>query len=59
MKVCEYENIRCPYCGSIDKPLTIDNADVIVIHPLQRKIFLAHVVTCSKCSGVFCLPCEC
>lgn len=62
MKICEYENVRCPYCGSdhlaemglgtakYGVEMTNDGPKVAEVK--------VHAVRCVPCGGMFLVPCE-
>lgn len=50
-KICEYENVYCPYCKSAKVKDEGCQAEI-------RKQN-SHVVVCEKCGGTFAIPCEC
>jgi len=50
MKICEHENMRCPYCGSVKPPLQ-DKKTSVEGRPV-------HEVMCADCLGTFWVTCE-
>ena len=62
MKICEYENVRCPYCGE-EKKLTNVGAHPFT-HRENREGELelhngpGHFVRCQSCGGEFIITCE-
>lgn len=46
--ICEYESVRCPYCGERHK-LKAEGMTSLNQHALR----------CLACLGGFCIPCEC
>ena len=62
MKICEYENVRCPYCGEEEKLMNV------VPHPFTHRENCegvlklnegpGHFVRCNSCCGEFIITCE-
>ena len=62
MEICEYKNIRCPYCGEGEQ---LDNEGP---HPFTHRVNgpgnihllegPGHFVRCGSCSGEFIITCE-
>ena len=50
MKICEYEDIRCPYCG---KKKVLKE-----VKPTQVDEFANHEIVCLECLGIFWIVCE-
>jgi len=48
VKICEYEDVRCPFCGNKE----VQDVKVTVKFPAVHQIF------CPKCCGTFWIPCE-
>jgi len=57
LKICEYENVRCPYCQESEKlaDMAIDSFEgkspYVGIGPW-------HFIRCESCSGEFAIPCQ-
>lgn len=60
MKICEYENVKCPYCGENDK--LVDEGKVALYAGCHAPPSVSqgpyHHIRCESCSGVFAIPCE-
>ena len=66
-RICEYEHVKCPYCGSEEVEDccygTLQYVEKSAESTLKRtNPFLTtmqvHVVRCPKCLGQFTIPCE-
>jgi hypothetical protein len=60
MKICEYDNVRCPYCNEEDK---LEDVGYVYLDREQMRIPTAslgpwHYIRCAACSGVFIISCE-
>jgi len=47
MKICEYEDVRCPYCGEREN-----------LKEEGKTELNQHAVRCLSCLGLFFIPCE-
>lgn len=47
MKICEYENVRCPYCGESEQ--LVDEC---------KTTLNQHQIRCHRCLCLFFIPCE-
>lgn len=59
MKICEYDNIQCPYCGEKEK---LTDAGFVSLDLKEPQIPTAslgpwHYIRCGSCSGEFTIPC--
>jgi len=56
LKICEYENVRCPFCQESEKlsDMAIESFD-----PKSPYVGLGpwHVIRCEKCAGEFAIAC--
>ena len=59
MKICEYDNVRCPYCGE-EEHLGEVGPVAFPQRPPERgpAIQPAHFVSCKSCGGDFVITCE-
>jgi len=48
IRICEYESINCPFCGSAK----------LQEHNLGKTELNQHQIDCLSCGGTFWLPCE-
>lgn len=46
--ICEYESVRCPYCG-----------ERVKLKAEGMTTLNQHRIRCLTCLGGFCIPCEC
>jgi len=57
VKICEYENVKCPYCQEGEKlsEMTKDSFEgktpYVGVGPW-------HFIRCDSCSGEFAIPCQ-
>ncbi len=64
MKLCEYENIRCCYCGEDREGKLVNVRPVAFNHVINYRDDLqihegpGHFVRCESCSGEFIITCE-
>lgn len=64
MKICEYENIKCPYCGEGEEEKLVNSGP----HPFTHRVGNGdnlhlvegpgHFIRCKSCSGEFIITCE-
>jgi len=47
MKICEYEDVRCCYCGERER-----------LKEMGKTTLNQHEIFCLSCSGTFFIPCE-
>lgn len=61
MKICEYENIKCPSCGEAREA---SENDTLGLKELERGTYQGktfgpmHLILCLTCGTQFGLPCE-
>jgi len=55
VKICEYENVRCPFCGEDEK--LVERARCS-IQPNKGGDIPAHAITCKSCGGTFAIECQ-
>ncbi len=54
MKICEYENVKCPYCGEEEHLLETQKCSISSISgPVP-----GHLITCKSCGGDFAITCQ-
>ena len=57
MKICEYENVKCPYCQEGEK-LSEMTKDSFEGKTPYVGVGPRHFIRCDSCSGEFAIPCQ-
>lgn len=59
MKICEYDNIRCPYCREQEELEDVGyvSLDRQPLHIPTASLGPWHYIRCKSCSGEFTIPC--
>lgn len=64
MQICEYDNVKCPYCGEENNMIEISRCHIVLPPSGADKSagistsLSAHFISCRACGGVFSIPCE-